>query len=118
MIETLRTSDDVLILKILVDLKMENADRFYDALVKHNCANQGQVILDFSSLRYLDSCSIGIFLKYDKYIRSRGGRIYLYGLSKSLQTVFSLAGLLNIFPCIDKAEANENYPELIIDSNN
>lgn len=112
MIEILRSDGDTLILQLTTDLKMENAPEFFELFQDALQERHAIVVVDFSRIRFVDSSGVGMLLKCAHFIRDRSGRFAIYGLSRSLLSVFKLAGLLKIFELLDDADAVEEFPEL------
>lgn len=101
-------------MRLLADLKMENAPDFFETFQASIRDSHQTVLVDFSRIRFVDSSGVGILLKCAHAQREREGIFLVYGLSRSLHSVFKLAGLFKIFQPIDGAEALQRFPELAV----
>ncbi len=112
MLQVLKEEGDRLSLRLQADLKMENAPEFFEAFQRAAAERHRVVLVDFSRIRFVDSSGVGILLKCAHSQRDRQGRFLVYGLSRSLQSVFKLAGLFKIFEQVEDDEALASFPEL------
>jgi anti-sigma B factor antagonist len=112
MFQILSSQSDRLILQLTSDLKMENAPEFFEGFQESLEGGHRSVVVDFRPIRFVDSSGVGMLLKCAHQLRQREGSFYIYGLSRSLLSVFKLAGLLKIFELLDEEEAREAFPEL------
>jgi anti-sigma B factor antagonist len=65
-----------------------------------------KVFIDLSGVSYIDSSGIAVFIEAMQRIQAYGGKLGLFGIRKSVQTIFEIARLdqvFRIFP--DKAAA-------------
>lgn len=99
-------------LEMLSDLKMENAQIFYKQFHDVYTPSVKAVIFDFSRIRFVDSSGLGVLLRCSREINKKNGKMVIYGIKKSLYTVFKLSGLLKIFKVIEKEDAERDYPHL------
>lgn len=108
--------EDRLVFQLNVDLKMENAREFYEEFMEKISIKHNDILLDFSSIRFVDSSGIGTLIKCTEKAKTEiEGELYMYGLNRSLLSVFKLSGLLKIFTVIEEAEARERFPEAFKD---
>ena len=107
----MRTPDAVV--RITEDLKMENAREFYEDFLAIHEPGVENVYLDFREVRFVDSSGIGILLKCEKDLKDKGANITVFGLGKSLLSVFKLAGLLPVLPHLDDEQVNQRFPDLL-----
>ncbi|MCR9143847.1 MAG: STAS domain-containing protein [bacterium] len=113
MFNILSSKSDTLILQLTSDLKMENAPEFYETFQEVLVGDHQRVVVDFRRIRFVDSSGVGMLLKCAHQLRQREGSFYIYGLSKSLLSVFKLAGLLKIFQLLDDDQTRADFPELL-----
>ncbi len=116
MFKTLSSKSDTLILQLTSDLKMENAPEFYETFQEELVGDHQIVVVDFRKIRFVDSSGVGMLLKCAHQLRQREGSFYIYGLSRSLLSVFKLAGLLKIFQLLDDDQARREFPELAVEA--
>lgn len=91
---------------------MENAPEFYESFQRAALEEHGEIVLDFSRIRFVDSSGVGMLLKCAHGAANQQSRLLFYGLNRSLHSVFRLAGLLRIFKLLEEEEARSGYPEL------
>ncbi|MCB1140165.1 MAG: STAS domain-containing protein [Leptospiraceae bacterium] len=112
MIELVLSRSPNQVVRITEDLKMENAREFYEDFLAVHEPGVTEVFLDFREVRFVDSSGIGILLKCEKDLKDRGASISIFGLGKSLHSVFKLAGLLPVLSHYDDEEMKAKFPEL------
>lgn len=113
MVELLLMRAPDAVVRITEDLKMENAREFYEDFLALHEPGISTVYLDFRMVRFVDSSGIGILLKCEKDLKEKGANITLFGLGKSLLSVFKLAGLLPVLPHLDDIEMDRRFPDLL-----
>jgi len=67
------------------------------------------IILDFSSLTYLDSSTLSRLLSLQKKVKAAGGRIVLMGLAGEPLKVFQLSGFTELFTIVDDLQAAREF---------
>ncbi|HBS03973.1 MAG TPA: anti-sigma factor antagonist [Leptospiraceae bacterium] len=112
MVELLLMRSPEAVVRITEDLKMENAREFYEDFLALHEPGVTDIYLDFRLVRFVDSSGIGILLKCEKDLKDRGASISVFGLGKSLLSVFKLAGLLPVLPHLDDEEMGQRFPDL------
>ena len=113
MFKVLSTDEnEALIIELTDDLKMENAPEFYDSFQSVLAEKHKKVVVDFRQIRFVDSSGVGMLLKCAHALQERSGELYIFGLSRSLLSVFKLAGLLKVFHLLEEPAARADYPEL------
>ncbi len=55
------------------------------------------VILDCTSLEYISSSGLRIFLNILKNAKANGRHVYIQGINDDLRTVFAMTGFTNLF---------------------
>ena len=63
-----------------------------------------QLILDFTSTRYVNSSALAVLVKYAETFREQGGGIALACVSPRVKLVFEMLGLLVFFKFFDSVE--------------
>ncbi|MBI3395676.1 MAG: STAS domain-containing protein [Spirochaetia bacterium] len=114
MIRTLPSPPERLVVRLETDLKMENVREFYEDLIVQLAPQHTEIIVDFGSIRFVDSSGIGILLQLAKELSAKKLKFGIYGLNRALHSVFKLAGLLKIFRLLTDEDA-QAYPELTAD---
>jgi len=100
-------------LKGLIDTY--NTIPFYDNIKKFLALEERLVlVLDMNSISYMSSTGIGIFLQIDKDCKAGNIKLYLMGIRKNVDEVFSLLGFKMFFNYI--TELNDIKEEKIIRS--
>ena len=78
-----------------------------DGELDHFCAQSvrrdlGTLILDFSSLTFMDSSGIGVVLGRYRLLRDRGGHVAIVGMNPHIARLFHMSGLDRIIRQLDK----------------
>lgn len=60
-----------------------------------------KVILDFSSVEFMDSAGIGMVLGRYKMMKMLGGKLEMVNVSPMLRKVFEMSGITKICPIIE-----------------
>ena len=63
------------------------------------------VIFDFTDLQFLSSEGLRTILGLSKRIRAGGGKLVFTGIRGPIRDMFDIAGFLEVFPVVDRAEA-------------
>ena len=63
------------------------------------------LILDFSSLTFMDSSGIGVVLGRYRLLCLRGGSVALMHLTPQVRRIYDLSGMAQIIPVIEEKEA-------------
>ena len=96
---------DIIIVKLIGRLDSEYIEiidnRFKELLDK----GEVKFICDLSELKYISSAGLRVFVNVTKTLFGNGGGIVLYGLSKELQDIFELTGLMNIISIASDKES-------------
>jgi anti-sigma B factor antagonist len=71
-----------------------------DPVVEENT----RIVFDLSSLAFIDSNGIGAILSCLRRLNSRGGDLKLYGLSKSIRSLFELVRMHRIFDIFENGD--------------
>ena len=78
-----------------------------DGELDHFCAQSVRrdldaLILDFSSLTFMDSSGIGVVLGRYRLLRDRGGHVAIVGMNPHIARLFHMSGLDRIIRQLDK----------------
>lgn len=63
------------------------------------------VVLDLSSVRFLDSSALGVLVKTKQVASSSGGAVCLAAPSDFIQRILDTTGLNRVFPTFDEVDA-------------
>jgi anti-sigma B factor antagonist len=107
-----RVVGDVAIVKVSGDITL---NRGGDVLLKdkvQSLLQQGytKLVLDLSSVPYVDSAGLGELVQAYATTRNRGGALKLHGITKRLQDLLIVTKLLTVFEVFDnEAEAVASF---------
>lgn len=62
----------------------------------NNCSGQ-EIILDCTSLEYISSSGLRLFLSLLKNTKPKGCKVFIRGLNDDLKSVFAMTGFINLF---------------------
>lgn len=63
------------------------------------------IVMDFSSVEFMDSSGIGVVLGRYKKLRKSGGILYISGCSKYIERLLEMSGVFSIIPATDDFES-------------
>ncbi len=103
----LSTKDRTLIIKLDGELDLvrahefrETVDRALDEMMSRN------LIIDLSSVTFIDSSGLGVILGRFRKIKSGRGEMVLYGAGPNVERILELSGITTFVPlCRTEAEA-------------
>ncbi|MBA5850913.1 anti-sigma F factor antagonist [Clostridium sp. cel8] len=102
--------EDMLIVHMIGELDHHSAEevrnKIDDAIEKDNL---NKLILDFSSVSFMDSSGIGVVIGRYKKLNLRGGKVCIVNVIDSVKRVFELSGMFKIiklYDSIDQAVEN------------
>ncbi len=65
-----------------------------------------KVLIDLTQVSYIDSSGLAVLIDAMQRVQSYGGKLALYGIGKSVRTIFEIARLDQVFQIFpDKASA-------------
>ena len=67
------------------------------------------LVLDFSSVTFMDSSGIGVVIGRYKRMSSKNGQIAITSINNSIKRVFELSGIFRIIKTYDKIEDALNF---------
>lgn len=62
----------------------------------YNCEGKN-IIFDCTALNYISSGGLRIFLAILQNAQTRGGQVYIKGMTDNVRAVFAMTGFINIF---------------------
>ncbi|MGB9696655.1 MAG: STAS domain-containing protein [Ignavibacteria bacterium] len=92
-----KTIDGIVVLKLEGFLDAHTAvelEKKFDELVNNR---QFKIVVDFSSLSYISSAGLGVFMAYIEIIRKNNGDIKLCEMSEKIYTIFDMLGFHILF---------------------
>ncbi|MCP5501516.1 MAG: STAS domain-containing protein [Leptospiraceae bacterium] len=92
------------VVSITGKLGMLEAPEISDAIEKEMGSNVDEIIIDCSSLFFIDSSGVGKFISLVGLANKKNIDFLLVGLSNSLETVFKLARLNKIIKILNREE--------------
>ncbi|PJZ69355.1 anti-anti-sigma factor [Leptospira perolatii] len=103
--------DNHLVLSVQEDILMDNSRDFYLEFEEQVKEGYPHIIsFHLGHVKFIDSSGIGIIIKVRNQIRERNGIVNIFGLNKSLHSVFRLSGLDRIVNLYTMEEFEEKYP--------
>ena len=63
-----------------------------------------KVILDFDSVTFMDSAGIGLIIGRYKFAKIIGAKLEVANLSKNVQRIFQMSGILKLVPIWDVSQ--------------
>ncbi|MGQ9631826.1 MAG: STAS domain-containing protein [bacterium] len=89
---------DVVVVRVVGTLDLYESDRFKD-LMDHLIDDEGcgKVVMDCSSMNYIDSSGLGILVDSLRKIRANGGDLRLAGLQERVHNVLKLTKVEKLF---------------------
>ena len=88
-----------------------SAIKFKDTLYKLIDRGRVKLVIEFTKVPLIDSNGLGALINILKRTKTKGGDIYLVGLSQSIKDVFVSSGLDKIFPIFPSVkDIKTQYP--------
>jgi anti-sigma B factor antagonist len=102
---TFRDAGSIKILDLQGDLDAHTAPDF-EAAIKQ-CLDDGKhkIVVQGTSLEYISSAGLGVFMAYIEEVRERGGDIKISALKPRVYNVFDLLGFPVLFDIVETEEA-------------
>ena len=102
---TFRETGAIQILDLQGDLDAHTAPDF-EAAIKRCLENDNHnIVVHGTSLDYISSAGLGVFMAYIEEVRERGGDIKISALKPRVYNVFDLLGFPVLFDIVDTEEA-------------
>jgi anti-sigma B factor antagonist len=90
--------DGLPVLQITGEVDMAHSPELREVLAAHAEAKREALLVDFTEVKYIDSSGLATLVEYVQKASEFGGRIALGGLSESVQTIFDMVRLNEVFP--------------------
>lgn len=97
--------EKTLIFKIYEDIDHHNVQeirRRADYEIERHLPKR--VIFDFNSVSFMDSAGIGMLIGRYKTVNLIGGKLEIANISKSVEKIFEMCGILKLIPVINYEE--------------
>jgi anti-sigma B factor antagonist len=97
---------DVLVLAAPGALDARNAQAARDFLKQQVAEGGAKLVIDLSTVSFIDSSGLGVLLTALKAARAAGGDVRLSGLTPPVRTIFELTRLFQVFsnfPSVEQA---------------
>ncbi len=95
---------NVAVVKLQGSLDVSLQKELREVLVKITHASEKDLIIDFSSVTFIDSSCLGTLVSLAKNLRERRGDIKLTGLSDDVRSIFQITRLDRVFDIHDSNE--------------
>mgnify|MGYP001025717472 FL=1 len=66
-----------------------------------DASDSNKVILDLSSLKFMDSTGVGVLLGRYKRLKSKGSTVFIVSPNPTIDKLLKLSGIYEIMPLID-----------------
>ncbi len=101
---TFREVADVQVLDLHGDLDAHTAPDLEAAIRKCLDSSQNNIVVSGTSLEYISSAGLGVFMAFIEEVRERGGDIKIAALKPRVYNVFDLLGFPVLFDIVDTEE--------------
>ena len=91
--------DKLLVLKIteeIDDCKVQELRRRADYEIERYMPKK--VVFDFNNVSFMDSAGIGLIIGRYKFANMLGGKLEIANLTKSVEKIFEMSGILKLIP--------------------
>lgn len=78
------------------DIDLGNAEAFYQAVMEAYNENKGDIFFDCEKLNFIDSTTLGTFVKILKSVKSDGYTMFLSDLQPKIKKLFLICSLDSI----------------------
>ncbi|MDE5896774.1 MAG: STAS domain-containing protein, partial [Clostridia bacterium] len=89
----LKRNQPVLEFALSGEIDSENADEFYGEVMKEYAAAPNDVLFDCAALEFIDSTTLGTFVKILKHVKTDGRKLRLSALNPRLKKLFVICAL-------------------------
>lgn len=78
------------------EIDSENADEFYEEVIHTYTASPRDVVFECSALSFIDSTTLGTFVKILKHVKTDGHKLRLTALQPRIKKLFVICALDSI----------------------
>ena len=89
-------TDGVLSISLSGDIDLANAEAFYQAVTEAYKAEPADILFDCADLNFIDSTTLGTFVKILKAVKSNGHKMKLVSLQAKIKKLFLICSLDSI----------------------
>ena len=89
-------TDGVLSISLSGDIDLANAEAFYQAVTEAYKAEPADILFDCAELNFIDSTTLGTFVKILKAVKSNGHKMKLVSLQAKIKKLFLICSLDSI----------------------
>ena len=89
----LKSAKPVLEFALSGEIDSENADEFFAEVMKAYAPAPNDIVFECSALEFIDSTTLGTFVKILKHAKTDGHKLRLNGLSPRLKKLFVICAL-------------------------
>ncbi len=89
-------TDGVLSISLSGDIDLANAEAFYQAVTEAYKAEPADILFDCAALNFIDSTTLGTFVKILKAVKSNGHKMKLVSLQAKIKKLFLICSLDSI----------------------
>ncbi|MBQ8296041.1 MAG: STAS domain-containing protein [Clostridia bacterium] len=95
-VKVIGLQDGVLRIALFGDIDLGNAEEFYQAVMEGYKATPANLLFDCQELNFIDSTTLGTFVKILKTVKSDGHKMTLFNLQAKIKKLFLICALDNI----------------------
>ena len=95
-VKVLGYTDGELRISLSGDIDLGNAEAFYSTVMENYSAQKGNVVFECADLNFIDSTTLGTFVKILKAVKSDGNAMRLTGLQTKIKKLFLICSLDSI----------------------
>ena len=95
-VKILGYTDGELHIALAGDIDLGNAEAFYDAVMESYTAQKGNVVFECGDLNFIDSTTLGTFVKILKAVKSDGYALKISALQPKIKKLFVICSLDSI----------------------
>lgn len=93
---TLKNKESELVFALSGEIVSENTDDFFNEVITVYSTNPKDVVFDCAALEFIDSTTLGTFVKILKHLKADGNRLRLKALSPRIRKLFVICSLDSI----------------------
>lgn len=99
-VKVLGIQDGVLKIQLLGEIDLGNADAFYQAVVSAYRETPANLYFDCTELAFIDSTTLGTFVKILKTVKADGRKLTLANLQAKIKKLFVICALDSIMELV------------------
>ncbi|MCZ8157179.1 MAG: STAS domain-containing protein [Leptospira sp.] len=107
----INTAGKIKVIEISGKFDIESTEEFESVFAKIIEPNPAVVAIDMGRLDYIDSSGIGSLIKSLNVLKSKKGKLILFGMKPMIQNVFKLAKLDMFFEILSPADFQSKYAD-------